>query len=269
MEFHFLSLIRSDESWLAANSMEIAALVLQLFGMLLAAFFVVRQIKLTKAEDIKLRIFDDFVDAHRKATAALSDASWCPKKFEMELFTYVKAVNFGVKPDLPKARVKDFMELNWKAADAAIRVITLIEGSQCVEPRFILFQKAIGAALEDIRDSFLELSSSFTKTLPIDLVTNVGVKTIPTARLDDNLLEFLKPKIQDYYDKCDILMCWLADLNVELQNVFMRPLFKKKARHRQPKDQKYRVMSFEKYEACNTFLENDTKWGREKKKYEG
>lgn len=160
----------------------------------------------------------------------------------------------------PKARVAEIQALHYALNTAVLNVVFLIERRQFIEPRILVFRSALSSAFHDV-------GTVFTEKLFIALM-----HTLPTDRPAGGVFEYSPPdavtaeaiwhEILGHIDAVGLITAYVADFVVEMQNLMMEPLFKKRVPHRVPIDPGCKVITVANADGLEDHFRTQTTWGQ-------
>ena len=253
--------------------------LIQIIGITVGAFALLLQsylqnrsnIKLQKEnikDDIKRKFHAEIEEVLSKASdAALDLASLLRRIYWIEYPSVKNSLDNGLPTNGFRVRMEDFMKAYSDTTRSAIEVISVIEKYEIIHPEIKIFQTAINVALDGMRKHYMKLQEELITFLPV--ITNDGRVILqplpPVKKMDDY------QKTHDLFqDAISHLSNWLGDFRIEIQNLLLGNLFKNKVPHRKPIGKKWIVVTTEKENVrkLNDYFENETDWGRNKKRAE-
>lgn len=223
-------------------------------------------------EQLRLEIYEDFSTAMAEANSKTLESSmyarWIPLHFEAYLHEQQRGGNPRPIPD----RYPRFMQLDADAHKAVVRLIFLIEKYEIVGPEMNIFKLAFNSATHNMREAAMPLYSVLVRILPMDFVALDGQPiTLGGLVLNTQEVAELKRLVDAYISALDEAGDYLYDLQVELQNVFLSPLFAgRKVSMRKPLDPGRRVITTdpERMRELEDYFLNESPWGKHTKEVE-
>ncbi len=222
-------------------------------------------------EQLRLEIYQEFSKILEEANDKTSDVGMYAFLIHTNFKIYINQANSGLNPAPLRSRAIEFSNKYFEASNSIVKLIRLFEKYEIISPELDIFKLAVNVATHDMREAFQPLSSFLLQILPMDIVGNTGNAQlanviIPTqeqvARLDE--------LVSAYKDADNDLGGYLYDLNIELQNIFLRRLFDNKVKRREPIDPKIKVVTTdpEEMRKLKKYFEEETAWGKNAKKVE-
>ena len=220
-------------------------------------------------ERLRLQIYQEFSKDLTNANASTIEAGMYAFLIPTNIKNYIGQNNLGINPTPVKSRAIEFSNKNNAASDSIVKLIMLFEKYEIVSPELDIFKLAVNVASYDMQEAFQPLYSFLLQILPMDIVDAAGNPRVanvrvPTSKQISNLEDLVKA----YKDAEDQLGCYLYDLNIELQKIFLSRLFKHKLRSRQPIDPNFKVVTTdpEEMQILREYFEEETAWGKNKNK---
>lgn len=225
-------------------------------------------------EQLRLEIFKEFEKRMQTASEAEAHAASAASTLSLDFIGQRSQIKLGITPDPIKLRASDFADHNSAASTSVTSLIQVIETYEIVNPELKIFQMAFGSALHDMREAFQPFYIELLKYLPVDVpehrVEELGTNTIALPLPNDSQLEHLKSLANSYADAVFEIGCYIYDLRVETQNIFLGELFEHRVQPRQPLDPSRVVITTkpERVRELERHSEARTEWGKTKKEAE-
>jgi hypothetical protein len=150
----------------------------------------------------------------------------------------------------------------------------LLEKYGIVHPNLEIFRIAFSYKSHCMDKAFNPLQEVLFEFLPYDVPpqdqSRIGSDVIIPKVPSKNDINRISDLAQPYLDAVMDVDCYISDLAVEAQNIFLGSLFSHRIQHRKPIDPKHHVISTapdEFIKLKNYFLE-ETEWGRNTKRVE-
>lgn len=253
--------------------------IINISGILVAAGMIVWQLgrqhknaleiqKWNYRERLRLKIYQQFAEALQSANHDAADAGMYAYLIPVYFSSYVAQKNVGVNVAPIISRAVEFRIKDNAAATSLIKIITLIERYEIIGPQLDVFQVAINAAIHEMREAFQPLHSVLLEVLPVDFIDPTGNRHVTNVVVPtQDQLKRLEQLVTGYHNATNDAGCYLFDLNVELQNVFLGELFENKVEKRAPIDPAMKVITTDPEEAkkLRKYFEEETAWGRSKR----
>jgi hypothetical protein len=222
-------------------------------------------------EQLRLQIYQEFSEVLEEANNRTVQVGVYVTLIPMQFRTCLYQVASGIKPAPLKDRITKINDMNYEASNSVIKLIRLFEKYEIICPELDIFKTAVNVAKYDMSEAFLPLHRFLGPLLPMDIVDAAGITqvvnvTIPTEEQITKLEELAK----NYKDAEEDLGCYLYDLNVELQNIFLSSLFDNKVKRREPIDPNLKVITTdsEDLKTLKKYFEEETAWGQDSKETE-
>jgi hypothetical protein len=217
-----------------------------------------RDLAVKNASDaIKLDIYKEAVEITSAANEAIRNALGVVDGHirELDLASQQPSPNI----DAIKGRWAEFLSSYTTALNRSVAVIYLVEQWQSVDPRLLLFRRAIGARHHEIHKVFWPLSRLLMRTMPCPLPgTNQGY--FPWQLPLVTKLSELKALKADYDYEFGLLSAYILDYQNELQQILVAPLFDNDVERRDPPDPRQFAIRLDRYEEVDDML-SKTEWG--------
>ncbi len=258
------------------NLITIIGIVISASVLLLQSFLQNRSnLKLQKEnikDDIKRKFHAEIEEAVTKASDLASDlASLLRNVYHIEYPSIRNSLDNGLVTNGFRTTTDNFMKLYDDTTRAAIDVIFVIEKYEIIQPEIKIFQTAINVALDDMREHYLEILREIMTFLPSVIIDDKGhsrmiAKQFPSVQQMNNF----KKTYEVFEEALSHLSNWLYDFRIEIQNLLLGNLFNNKVPYRKPRDKKWLVITTEKenVKKLNYYFENETNFGRNKKRAE-
>ncbi|MBA3004445.1 MAG: hypothetical protein FP813_11455 [Desulfurivibrio sp.] len=222
-------------------------------------------------DKLRLEIYQEFSSVLDVANNTNSDVGMSVFMMPVHLKIYRDQIASGLNPLPVNSRAQNFLQLHQAASDSCIKLIRLFEKYEIISPELDIFKTAVNVALHDMREVFNKLHSCMLPILPLDILdpqgnTQIGNVITPTEQQIGQLEEL----VNIYKSASDDMCGYLFDLNVELQNIFLKKLFNNKVKKREPLDSSVKVITTvpSEVEQLKKYFEDETPWGEMKKKTE-
>ncbi len=169
-------------------------------------------------------------------------------------------VEFNIQEDCTK-----FAELNFKVSNCVNKLMLVIEQYEIIKPEIRIFITALNATVYDIYKPFNALHSEACKFIPIDIkyenVNQINFIKRPLPNIDE--LKKIERLAKNYNSVLLNIATVVYDLRIEIQNVLLGNLFKKKLNSREPGDPKYIVVKTDKksLKKLKKYFYEKTSWG--------
>jgi len=222
-------------------------------------------------EKLRLEIYQEFSKVLEEANDKTSDVGMYAFIIPTHFKVYMAQLNAGLKPAPLRARAREFSNKHSNASNSIIKLIRLFEKYEIISPELDIFKLAIIVANYDIREAFQPLFNLLSQMLPIDIVDNTGNTQLANIRMPSpEQMIRLDDLVGKYKNAEDDLRCYLFDLNIELQNIFLRNLFNNEVKRRNPLDPKIKVITTnpEDMIKLRKYFNEETAWGKSAKKTE-
>lgn len=216
------------------------------------------QNRLNEAQKLKLRVYEDVVRVCSDAATATGRLSTFIQSFQTMVGVWHDARAKGISLSPPKARVPELLKLNSKFSEANIELMLLTERWQVVDPRIDLFRHAINAALHDYREAQHPYLQFASRAMPMDH-PNDPTKLLPWTAPDPIVTDQMSVRLLEALQTCG---SYLADIQVEMQNLLVGDLFGHRIAPRAPLDQKFVVVRLDAYDRLKNYFETESNWGQ-------
>lgn len=213
---------------------------------------------------LRLQVYQEFSARLSTAADALGTAAMYAftGPTHAEIFGNQSARGFTPNP-IPDRALK-FLEVNSAAANEVTEVVSLIEKYFIIHPDLDVFRMALSAGSHDLRSSFHALFQYMLTHFPMDVQTPGGPKVDNIKVLSPEEFEQLKGLATAYHGAATDLDCYLMDMRVELQTLFLSYLFPNTVPRRRPADPSKKVITLAPLNVKSLrqhFLRN-TEWGK-------
>lgn len=225
-------------------------------------------------EQLRLQIFKQFEKRMQTASEAEAHAGSAASTISLAFISQRSQIESGITPDPINLRASDFADRNSAASTSVTSLIQVIETYEIVNPEVKIFQMAFVSALHDMNEAFRPFYTELLKYLPVDVpehrVEELGTNTIALPLPNDSQLEQLISLANSYADALLEVGCYIYDLRVETQNIFLGKLFEHRVQPRQPLDPRRVVIVTEpaKVRELERHFEECTEWGKAGKEAE-
>lgn len=186
---------------------------------------------------------------------------------------YLYSVERGNKDYEIYSRSSEIENCHYESLGAVVELMGKIEQYLIINPNFAIFITAFSSIHHDLMESFQPLSIMLMENLPID-VPKEKQQQLQVAVLRMNIKKENIDKIEYlsdiYLDNLLTASCYVFDLSREAQNLLLGEVFKNKVPARKPIVSKYKVINTEpnNIKSLEKYFNEETSWGKEKKKYE-
>jgi hypothetical protein len=178
----------------------------------------------------------------------------------MQIRQALQAAADGQSYNLPAARFPDISARYAAFADAAIKLILLIEGRVIVDQRLLVFRSAFSSVLHDTRElMYFRLVEHLLPNLPVD---NPQGGTFPYQLPSLQQAETIAVLVVKFGDALGDAVAYGDDLLIELQNALLGDLFKSKLPSRKPLDPSRRAIVLDKHRELEQWFRTETSWGK-------
>lgn len=225
-------------------------------------------------EQLRLQIFKQFEKRMQAVSEAEAHAASTASTVSLHFIALRSQTRMGIAPEPRKKGALDFLNRKSAVARSIISLIQVIETYEIVNPELKIFQTAFGSALHDMNEAFQLFYMELLKYLPVDVpehrVEELGTNTIALPLPNDSELEQLTSLANSYADALLEIGCYIHDLRIETQNIFLGKLFEHRVQPRQPLDPRRVVIMTEpaKVRELERHFEECTEWGKANKEAE-
>jgi len=222
-------------------------------------------------EQRRLQIYQEFSKVLEEANDKTSDAGMYAFLISTNFKIYFDQVNSGFNSTPLRARAIEFSNKHYDGSYSIIKLIRLFEKYEIISPELDIFKLAVNVATHDMRETFHPLYSFLLQILPMEIVDNAGNKhLVNVISPTQEQITQLDAHVNTYKSAQDDLGGYLFDLNVELQNIFLRRLFDNKVKRRKPIDPNVKVVTTDSddMEKLEKYFKEETAWGKHVKKSE-
>lgn len=222
-------------------------------------------------EQLRLQIYEEFSRALKEASNKTIAATMYAFALPTNLKIFCDQRQGGFNPPPVSSRAMDFNKKYDEAAKAVVELIRLIEKYEIVGPELNIFKMALSVADHDLRKAHTPLFTYLLQILPMDLVAPTGqISVMNVIQPTEKQLADLGLLVGAYMKAQGDLGGYLYDLNVEIQNAFLSKLFGRSVPRRMPLDPNIKVITTEpaEMEKLKRYFEDETDWGKEKRKTE-
>lgn len=213
--------------------------------------------------ELRLQVYQEFSARLISASDSVGSAGM----YAFCIPQHMKLVVHGDANDQAQAvsdRAKNLLDLDSKAHNEVAETVLLIEKYLIIHPDLDIFRMALSSAAHDLRAAFPPLFEFMLHHFPMDIATEAGPRLSNVRRFLPEEYEHVERMAMAYHDKALDAQSYLTDIQIELQQLFLGPLFPNKPPRRVPIDPSKRVLSLESSAVRSLrqyFLEN-TDWGR-------
>ncbi len=250
----------------------LAAIVVETLGALVVVWQfgaqarkAIEQNRINEGLKLKLRVYEEIL----QGCSAAIDAETSLSNLVLMFQTDVEAAHQFPPPNgvyrTPAARMPAYLEADRRFSDATIDVVLLTERWQIIDPRIDLFRFALLSAMHGHREASAAYFPFAMDAMPLELPGPPGQP--PQLRVwtppDLHRTQALSTALFDAVKTCE---SYVADMQVEMQNLLVGGLFESRIAPREPLDPKYVALRLDRYEQLKAHFENDTPWGQSNKR---
>lgn len=263
------------ERWLAQPP-EVQGALIGLGGAIIAAVvaggFLLRQVRkqaqdtlkqsrTNEANRLKLQIYEQIIRDHENVQVQNTEFQTLLRSYATDMVVVRGQRSIGLNAELPRIRFQDFVELQSKVSLAALRIITLVERWEIVEPRVRVFQFAVNSAMFDFARVVNDAVPLLVRSLP--LMPPKGGSPIWSMPTEKEQVE-VEAALKAISDAVDIFALYAADFRTEMQLALLGDVFpERQITRRTPLDPRFVAIRLEQWREQISYFENETPWGRE------
>jgi hypothetical protein len=203
-----------------------------------------RQTENFKAQ-LKLQVYQEFSSRLSAASDAVQTTAMYAYTAQTHVQIYSSQAANGFTPAPIADRALKLIELNSNAANEVVETIFLLEKYFIVHPDLDILRLALSSAEHDVWESFHPLFEFMLSHFPMDVLTEHGQKVENVRQLTPDQRTTLQTLSGGYYDAAMDLGCYLDDMRIELQTLFLSNLFPNTIPRRRPADPSKKVLSLE------------------------
>lgn len=237
---------------------EAISLVIQTFGIFFAAGIVIWQtnrqhrssIELQKEsikDSLKKQLFDEFVVLIKEASNATSDTWGYVMRISVSLVQQKSMKNQGIQFSQMKERAHVISGYHNTLQDSIIKIISIIEKYEIIEPNIKIFQEAFAFYSNNLIKDFFPYYTEVAKVLPLDFTeeiakqvgTNISLTPMPT----DEQIQLIESRSKIYNETLWDIHGVIDDFSKEIQNLLLGRVFDHRVPHRVPTDSSVIVVS--------------------------
>jgi hypothetical protein len=204
-----------------------------------------------EALKLKVRIYEQATQTSGTAQDAVSELTAYLRHFDIQLRFH--AAGAAVPP--PPHRFPEYQRLQRSAATAIIRVMTMIEQWQIVEPKLRIFGRAIAMENDRYRKATMAGPDLLVYAMP---VVGFEAKWQPLSGAD---LAAVTSRIHAELYHMHLLSAWVGDFEVEMQLLLLGELFPNSIERRDPPDPDQFCIRLDRVEELERRLDASD-WGR-------
>lgn len=213
--------------------------------------------------ELRLRVYQEMSTKVLPASDALGAAAM----YAFCMPGHMKLAAQGPQNDYVQAvsdRAKAFLDLDSRAHGQLSEVVLMIEKYLIIHPDLDIFRMALSSADHDLRTSFPALFDFMLQHFPMDVMGESGATTINVRRFSPQECEQVGDMAMRYYDRASDAQAFLMDIQAELQQLLLGPLFPNKPPRRVPADPSKRVLSLDPaaVKSLRQYFLKNTDWGR-------
>lgn len=228
------------------------------------AKLVIDENKSIEGMKLKLKIYEEEVI---KTVERFEDAEVAllgfVRQFVSDVTNYLRQTQSGFPSSPPAARIPTLIKLKSEFDRAAAEVISFTEKWFVIDPRIVVFRTAINAATHDATHAYAAYFECVMPRMPTDLANGLH-----WAKPDNDALNAINSVSDTLLDRLQTVGATVYDFEVEMQTVLVGPLFGRAVPARQPLDPRHVVVSLREHKALERHFEENTAWGRHKRKIE-
>lgn len=221
----------------------------------------IEQQRRSEAAKLKLSLYERIVATCEAVIDAEVEFSSYIRNFVAQLHGAINASRSGQFVSTPNSRVPELIRLQEASHLRAVEIVTTVEQWRIVDPRMVVFQVALNAALHDMRTAYVEFFSRFMSTFPMD-GPQPGT-TFPWQVPNDATLSAVEASAEKMYEANGLLGCFVADFRDAMQAALLGDLFPNPITPRKPLDPRYIVVTLDRHEELIRYFESETSWGRD------
>lgn len=219
-----------------------------------------------EARKFKAEMYREGVAAARDMHDSAIEFSTALRLLNVGIAVAANAGTEGRPVPAPIARYPEIAALFQAHHSSLIRLMGLIEERQIIDPRIIIFRDVLSSAGHLSRKLFYEhFTAAVMQLIPINNPANDGILPYRTPTSGDSAAA--SHVISQMLEVLSDIGCVSDDLIVDLQNVLLGDLFQTKVHHRQPLDPSHQVITLDRHEELQAFLES-TDWGTKRRQLE-
>ncbi|MCM2285846.1 MAG: hypothetical protein NDI81_13765 [Desulfobacula sp.] len=222
-------------------------------------------------DKLRLEIYQEFSGVLDLANNKTVDVGSYVRFIPIHLKIYRDQVASKLNPSPVKDRVLIFQQQHEASSASYLNLIRLFEKYEIISPELDIFKMAVNDAMHDLRESFVKLHGYLLRILPIDIISPDGNKKLANVLTpNDSQIVQLEKYVEAYIDANGDMAGYLFDLNVELQNTFLKTLFDNIVKKREPLDPSVKVITTtpSEVEKLRKYFNDETDWGKIRKKTE-
>ena len=252
---------------------------MQFLGIIVSARIIIWQVgrqsrislqlqKENSRENLKLQIYEVIKKHMESVSDAVVDAGIytfaVPSAFSNHQFMLEQGIS--ASPIAKRASV--FLEYDSKLHNSVTSLSRTLEGYEIVNPHLRIFRIALSSALHDLRNASAALYPELLRFLPIDVpedrIQEVGTRIVERQLPNEVQFANIEKLVNQYKATADDIGCYIHDLKVEAQNLFLGDLFGNRLPRRQPMDSKHKVITTDSrsLQELERYFEEETEHGK-------
>lgn len=163
-------------------------------------------------------------------------------------------------------REPDFREKLENHLNNAIELTFYIERHAPLLPNFDVFKRAFSVAHHEIQKDRRALQYTMLRWLPMEhknfKIDPIAPQFVNNPQITSDAVKEFETVMEPILDSLGLLKLWAMDLTVELQNHLLGDYADCKVSHRKPLDNKFFVVSINRYDELMKYFNEETEHGR-------
>lgn len=213
---------------------------------------------------LKLAIYEKILVACRESALAEIELSNFIRMFLAAIQAAKIFQSNGYNFTVPSQRAPAFTQKSFDMHMKAVGIISAVEEWNIVDPRIVVFQHAINAAIFDASGAAQKYFNEFMTLFPVDMPGESG-KQFPWTLPSDQIVESLTIHGETVLSRLSTLSAYVDDFRFQMQELLVGPLFPKhRINVRVPLDPDFKVIQLAQYKKLIKFFEEESAWGRNK-----
>jgi hypothetical protein len=204
----------------------------------------------------KLKLYEDVIQRVDRASEAETEASSFALSASSDLRLRLSMAEQGFDFVISK-RARRFNDLTYEVQRAAVDFIRFIESYEIIEPRLVVFQHAINAAVYEIRLTEAPVFSKLLSMLPFDSPEGKAINH-PYGQSDIDELQNL---VGRFLATSNNLGAYIHDFRVEMQLLLLSDIFGGEVRRRIPLDPNLKAIRLDRSDELNRYFLYESPWG--------
>lgn len=158
----------------------------------------------------------------------------------------------------PNAQPSRLVALFGASTQTVGDLVGLLGRLKIIDPRMDVFPVAFNSALYDVRLAFQSYADPATRVMALQARDNAPAVWMPPGDRDFDRFERAS---QDLLRTLEVLGGYLADLEIEIQNVLLGPLFKRQLAPRTPANADDIVIRLDRHKELSDYFLRGSPWG--------